>query len=194
MKKIVSAFLVSVIFISALFFLPSCTSEHPIEKFGNDLKSADSYQINIIMSDVPGFGSMSIVQKVDGNIQYTYDTTIKSETYLEEIGDDTYHYTKDENGKWKKALWDKLSTESETSFIESICSMLDPDNFEKVEGEKNKYAQKSDVNFAYCKDVVITIENNSYTIEMVSCANDSTSERFVFSEFGNIELTLPNIE
>ena len=46
--------------------------------------------------------------------------------------------------------------------------MFDPDNYDKVDGEKNKYAQKADVEIADdIKDVVITIEDDYFTIDAV---------------------------
>ena len=194
MKKALSFLIVVSLCLSMLLTATSCALfKHPIEKFNDKMEKADSYQITITMSDVPFLGTITMTTKVDGNIQYSPTTLISEEEYIETDGDVEYKYSKNELGKWvKEKVTDK--DDSEVFDEESFEELFNPKNYEKVKGEKNTYQQKDDVDFDEFKDVKITIEDDSCTIEMsVTSEGVTFNMEIVVSKIGEIELTLPEI-
>lgn len=73
----------------------------------------------------------------------------------------------------------------------TLETLFNSANYEKV--DEKTYKQKSDVSFDDFKNVVMTLEGDSCTIEMVSI-EDGYGVKFVISEVGKIELTLPTVE
>ena len=70
---------------------------------------------------------------------------------------------------------------------------FDPDNYEWVRGEKFTFQQKDDVTFEDYEDVVLTIEDNSCTIEMVTLEG-GYNVKIVISDIGEVDLTLPTVK
>ena len=170
-------------------------SKHPIEKFVSKMAQADSYQVTMTISDMPLFGTITAKIKVDGNIQYTSPILFNDEEYIETIGDTKYYYTKNDDGKWMKTQSRVEEDSSSITDVESMLDLFDPKNYEKVKGEKNAYKQKNDVTFENYENVVIYIDENSCTIEMTITSSGMTCKvKVVFSDIGEIELTLPKVE
>lgn len=194
MKKVVSLLIIVAICTSLFISLTSCASKHPIDEFKEKMERVDSCQIDLTMSDVPLFGTITMAMKFDGNIQYTPAMLFGEEEYIETVGDVEYIYTKDESGKWTKEINEVEEDDSDIYSEELIEKLFNPENYDKVEGEENTYKQKSDVSFDEYEDVKITITEDSCTIEM-----KATSEGIVFGlkmvihKLGEIELTLPEV-
>ena len=70
--------------------------------------------------------------------------------------------------------------------------LFNPENYDKVKDKDQTYKQKEDVSFDEYKDIVMTIEENSCTIEMVSI-DEGYSMKIVISKIGEIKLTLPTV-
>lgn len=191
MKKAVSLFLTLVLCMSIVLGVTSCDAKHPIEEFKSKMDAADNYQISTTMSEVPFFGTITVITKVDGNIQYSSTALFDTEEYTETVGDAVYKYTKNENGVWSKALDTDGQDNTAGTDSKTLEILFNPDNYDKV--EENTYRQKKDVSFDEFKDVVMTLEGDSCTIETVSI-EDGYGVKFVISEVGKIELTLPTVE
>ena len=184
MKKIISLALVITMCVSMLFIATSCFSKHPIEQLKEDM-DGKNYQMVVTMTGVPFFGTFTATEKVDGDIECT--KAMGETTYTETVSETIkYEYTENEDGTWSKEV-----KKEETSDDETLFDVLLPENFEKVKGEENKYRQKADVEFDEYQDVEITIEEGSYTLEMVS--EDGYATTIVISKIGEIELTLPQV-
>jgi hypothetical protein len=73
--------------------------------------------------------------------------------------------------------------------------LMNLENYEEVEGKKNVYRQKEGVEFEGFKNVTITIEKGTCTIQMIlytgGMALDAT---LVISNVGKIDLTLPKVD
>ena len=193
MKKILSLSLALILGISMLLTAVSCAGRHPIEKFKNKMEEADNYQMTITMSNVPLLGTFTMTTKIDGDIQYTPAGMFHDEEYTQTVGDVEYTYTKTEDGEWIKT---QSAVEEDTSDItndETMNDLFNPENYEKVKGEENTYQQKKDVQFDDFEDVVIIIDDNSCTLEMLS-KEEGYSMKIVISKIGEIELTLPSVE
>ena len=195
MKKTFSLSLLFALCISILLATASCSAKHPIEEFKNKMDTADSYQITMTMSNVPFIGTYTMTIKVDGNISYVPETLINEEEYAEVVGDIAYSYKKNSYGKWKKTQY---SLEDYDSLYDdqSMENLFNPEKFEKAEDKENTYyKQKKDTTFDDFEDVVITINENSCTIE-TKCTEDGITfdVKIVLSKIGEIELTLPTVE
>ncbi len=187
MKKILILLLVLLMSASTLV---SC-GKHPIEEFKEQMDSVDNYLMTMTMK-FPSVGNITVAQKIDGNIMYTPAFLTEPAKYTEVVDDVTYEYVKDDNGAWKKSIAPPVDNGLDMLFNEAF---FDPDNYEKVNGEKNSYRQKEDVAFAGASDVVITIGKNNYTLEMkLSVSGVEMETTVVLSNFGEVELTLPNVE
>lgn len=192
MKKIISTSFVLVLCLSMLLAVTSCSSAHPISEFKDKMTAAESYQMSVTMSNVPLFGTFTMTTKVDGNIQYTPAVMFNEEEYTETVGDVQYKYTKNDEGKWIKTQSEAEEDSSGITSDESMDDLFNPQNYKKVKGEKNTYKQKEDVTFDNFKDVIMTVEENSCTIEMVS--TEGYDVKLVVSKIGEIELTLPVVD
>ena len=194
MKKVVSLLLVLAMCTSLLMAFTSCSAKHPIDEFKIKMVKANSYQMVITMSDIPLFGTISLVAKVDGNIQYTPAFMFQGEQYTETDGDVKYTYTKDDDGNWTKEKGDADDDDSDFFGSEEMKEIFNSENYEKVEGKENTYKQKSDVEFDEFEDVTITIEEDSCTIEGKVTSDGMTCKMKVeISKIGEIELTLPEV-
>ena len=166
--------------------------KHPIEAFAARMAAADSAQMVMTMYDLPFFGTITMVYKHDGNIDYTSGTILSEESYTETLDNVTYEYSKGEDGKWTKTQAEQ-SDEDEGGTDEFTKLMENPDNFELVEGTENTYKQKSNIVFDEFDDVTITIEENSCTIEMMISEDLTCRCKLVISHIGEVELTLPEV-
>lgn len=195
MKKAISLLVIVTTCICMITSLTSCGAKHPIDEFLEKMERVDSCQIDITMSDVPLFGTITMATKIDGNIQYTPAVLFGEEQYIETVGDTEYVYTKGEDGKWTKSINEETEDDSSLDSEELIRELFNSENYEKVEGEENTYKQKSDVTFDEYEDVKITVNEDSCTVEM-----KATSEGIVFGlkmvihKLGEIELTLPEVD
>ena len=58
------------------------------------MKEAESYQLEMTVSDIPFIGTINMKQMVDGNVSYTSAIWFQDEQYEEKVGKDVYVYTK----------------------------------------------------------------------------------------------------
>lgn len=167
-------------------------AKHPLEKFLAKMEREENYQMTITLSDIPFFGTITIQTKQDGNISYT--SGFGEESYTETVGDDVYEYTKDSSDNWIK---EKLESDDESDstsdqLTDDFEELFNPENYDKV--EKNKYEQKSNVHFDDYDNVVITIDDDTYTIEMdMSSEGMVMHAKIVISKIGAVELVLPKV-
>ena len=190
MKKRISLLLIAVMCLSLLTTFTSCSFKHPITDFRDKVEKAGSCQIDVTMYNVPFFGTIQATSKVDGNIQYTPAILLGEEEYIETVGDVKYKYTKNNSGKWIKEI--DYDNSSDNDFLTE--ELFNPDNYEKANGEKNTYTQKSSVNFDEFEDVKIIIADDSCTLEMKIISEGMVVDaKVVISKIGKINLTLPSV-
>ena len=153
MKRIITLTMAFLICFSVTFTMTACTSDpeastpptttsvpkHPIEEFISRMRDADSAQMTMTMSDVPFLGTITMITKHDGNIEYTSGSLISDESYIETINDLRYEYTKNDDGKWIKSLITEDESEDDSNDLTTLFE--NPENFEKVEGKENTYKQ-----------------------------------------------------
>jgi len=193
-QKIIIAAVAALLCIATVVGIILWSSLHPIEKFALKIARKQSFQVDIALSGVPLFGTVTFACEVDGNIQHIPDGSFVPEVYLETVDNKQYTYSKDENGKWVKAEGGE-SMFGNIKDNEMLRELINPDNYEPVEGQKNTYRQKADVVFDGCRNVVLKIEKNSCIIEMTTLSGSMAFDTvMVISNIGKVNITLPDVE
>lgn len=196
-KKIIIAVVAAVLCFATVFVVVTCSSVHPLTRFGIKLLRKQNFQMDIVLSGIPIFGSVAIGCEIDGNVQHIPQGTFISESYVETVDGKQYVYSKDESGAWRKTE-SEIGEDGLFSAIqdnELLQKLVDPDNYESVEGKKNVFRQKEGVEFENCKDIVITLEKDSCTIEMILYTSGMALDALiVISNIGKINLTLPQVD
>ena len=166
-------------------------AKHPIAKFFAKMEKEENYQLNITMSDIPFFGTITMVAKYDGNVSYS--SGFGEESYTERVGNVVYEYTKNSSDKWIKEK--QTSEDGDDDLTDDMFTaeeLFNPKNYKKV--EKNKYEQKDDVDFDNYDNVVITIDNDTCMIEMDMSSDGMVMHaKIVISKIGEVELVLPQV-
>lgn len=190
-QKIILAAVAALLCIATVLLIVFSSTQHPLEKFAAKMVRKQSFQMDVVLSGIPFFGTVALTYEMDGNIQHIPAGSFTSESYIEMVGDKQYQYTKDDTGKWTKKEGDNNLLAS-IQDNEALKQLLDVDNYEEVEGKKNVYRQKADVVFENCRDVTITLEDNSCIIEMVTLTDGMALDTLiVISNVGKVNLTLP---
>ncbi len=190
-KKIIIAAIAAVLCIATVLLVVFCSAQSPLERFAAKIARKQNLQMDVVLSGIPLFGSVTFTYEVDGNVQHIPDGSFVAEAYIETVGDKQYQYTKDENGKWMKeeAANDVLSGIQDNELFKQLVNF---ENYEPVEGKRNVYRQKADVVFESCKDVIISIEKDTCTIEMILYTGGMALDTvIVISNIGKMNLTLP---
>ena len=185
----IAAILCLAIVLVAVLYKPM----HPIEKFAYKLMAKKNFEMQVSLYGIPLFGSIAFVVEMDGNVTHIPDLYFVEECYVEKVGDETFNYTKDESGKWVKTKNDDDSV-SDLLDEDALKELIDHNNYELVEGTKNVYRQKESVQFENFKNVTITLEKDSCTIEMISYMEGMALEtQIVISKIGQVDITLPKV-
>jgi len=166
---------------------------HPIEKFAYKLMKKQNFQMEVFISGIPLFGSIAFAVETDGNITHIPDLYLAEECYIEKVGNETFKYTKDEKGNWIKG---KEEEDSVLDFLseDDLKELINPDNYDLVEGTENVYRQKADVQFEKFKNITITLEDDSCKIEMIAYMEGMALEtQIVISKIGGVNLKLPEV-
>lgn len=167
MKKIIS--IVSTLCLTlACLFISACTpTQHPIDAFKEKMKSAQNYQMDMTIKDMPFFGTLTITAKIDGNKSVTLGVLGSSDVYTETVDGITYEYAQDEEGNWTKEVKESGDTsESEMFDDEQMNALFTGANYTKVNDEENTYKLNEDVSIEDATDVTMTVSDTSCTIKM----------------------------
>ena len=195
-KKIIFSAIAAVLLIAIIVGIVLWSSVHPLEKFALKIARKQNFQMDIVLSGIPIFGAVALTCEVDGNIQHIPAANFISESYIETVGDKRYTYTKDDTGKWTKTESDVDEDDLFGNLQESEAfqELMNLENYEEVEGKKNVYRQKEDVAFDGFKNVTITLEKGTCTIEMILYTSGMALDTvIVISNIGQMDLTLPKV-
>jgi hypothetical protein len=195
-KKIILAVVAAVLLIAIIVGIVLWSSMHPLEKFALKIAREQNFQMDVILSGIPIFGAVALTCEVDGNVQHIPAANFISESYIETVGDKQYTYSKDSNGKWTKteSALDADNLLPGIQDSEMFKNLINLENYEEVEGKKNVYRQKEGVEFDGCKNVTITLEKGSCTIEMILYTGGMALDAvLVISNIGKMDLTLPRV-
>ena len=166
-------------------------SKNSLEKLEEKLTKKKNFQMDIVFSNIPLFGSVSMTCETDGNIQHIPETSFFAETYIETVGEKQYSYVKNDFGKWEKSEGVQIAF-SALQDGDVLAELMNADNYEPVKNEKNVYRQKAGVTFEYFQDVTITVEKDSCTVKMITLAGTMTLEtHVVISNIGKVNVRLP---
>ena len=193
-KKIIIAAVAAVLCIAIVVGIVVWSSMHPLEKFALKIMRKQNFQMDVVLSGIPIFGSVALTCEVDGNVQHIPDATFISEQYIETVDGKLYTYTKSDDEKWTKAESDADGMLSNLQNSEMLKELINLDNYEEVEGKKNVYRQKEGVEFEDFKNVTITLEKDTCTIEMILYTSGMALDTLiVISNIGQMNLTLPKV-
>jgi hypothetical protein len=180
----------------------------PLEKFVSKIAKKQNFQMQVSAYGIPLLTSLDFVIEMDGNVTHIPDIYyIIEESYIEKVGDETFKYTKDENGKWVKTKEEDNDNDDATlNFLgeNDLKELINPNNYELVEGKENVYRQKANVQFEKFKDITITLEDDSCKIEMITYIEEITvfgftltdialETQIVISKIGQVDITLPKV-
>lgn len=193
--KIIIAVVAAVLCIATILSIVIVSnSMHPLEKFALKILRKQNFQMDVVLSGIPIFGSVALTCEVDGNVMHIPNATFVSEQYVETVGDKCYTYTKDNNEKWTKAETDGNSIFANLQDNELVKELINLDNYEEVEGEKNVYRQKEGVELENFKNVTITLEKDICTIQTILYTDGMALDTvIVISNIGKMDVTLPRV-
>ena len=191
-KTIIIAAVAIVVCVAAVLSITLINnSKNSLEKLEEKLTKKKNFQMDIVFSDIPLFGSISMTCETDGNIQHIPETSFFAETYIETVGEKQYSYVKNDFGRWEKSEGVQIAF-STLQDGDVLAELMNADNYEPVKNEKNVYRQKADVTFEYFQDVTITVEKDSCTVKMITLAGTMTLEtHVVISNIGKVNVRLP---
>ena len=195
-KKIIFSAIAAVLLIAIIVGIVLWSSVHPLEKFALKIARKQNFQMDIVLSGIPIFGAVALTCEVDGNIQHIPAANFISESYIETVGDKRYTYTKDDTGKWTKTESDVDEDDlfGNLQENEAFQELMNLENYEELEGKKNVYRQKEGVAFDGFKNVTITLEKGTCTIEMILYTSGMALDTvIVISNIGKMDLTLPKV-
>lgn len=178
---------VCVLLIAVCMVLVSCNSTDKIDDFREKLEDADSCEVVVTM-DVPLFGEITMISKMDGNKTWTSSFMGNPETYTETNGGMTTTYTKTDFG-WEKTV--EASGEEENSSF----ALLDSNNFEYSNKEK-AYVLKDGASVEFDGIVFtsakLTIGKDSGKIEATAINEGMTMNVTIeFKNIGSTTVELP---
>ena len=195
--RILIAAVAAVLLIATVVGIVLWSSVHPIERFALKIARKQNFQMDIVLSGVPLFGSVALTCEVDGNIQHIPQGAFISESYIETVGDKRYTYSKDDTGKWTKTEKDIGENDlfGNLQDNEMLKKLITPENYEKVEGKKNVYRQKEGVEFEGFQNVTITIGKGTCTIQMILYTDNGMAldTVVVISNIGKMDVALPRV-
>ena len=193
MKRVILTCLAAILCLSALLSTTGCSMLfNPIDSFAEELENAESYEI-VMLIEIEGI-RIVMTEKVDGNITYTtYSNDMYPAEYTKTVDDYEIVYTEAKDGCWIKSITDGDDEEDEDSWLDD--DIWDSENYEKVEGEKNTYRQKSDVIFEHLEDVVLTVNDGTVMFKAkVYYEGASADMKVTISKLNEIELELPSAD
>ena len=195
-KKIILAIVAAVLCVATVLSIVIVNaSMNPLEKFALKIMKKQNFQMDIVLSGIPIFGAVALTCEVDGNVQHIPAANFISESYIEKVGDKQYTYAKDSNGKWTKTEGEASDMLSGIQSNDLLKDLMNLENYEEVEGKKNVYRQKEDVTFESFKNITITLEKDSCTIEMILYTGGMALDAvIVISNIGKMDVTLPSVD
>ena len=195
-KKIILAIVAAVLCVATVLSIVIVNASiHPLEKFALKIMKKQNFQMDIVLSGIPIFGAVALTCEVDGDVQHIPAANFISESYIEKVGDKQYTYAKDSNGKWTKTESEASDMISGIQSNDMLKDLMNLENYEEVEGKKNVYRQKEDVTFESFKNVTITLEKDSCTIETILYTGGMALDTvIVISNIGKMNVTLPSVD
>ena len=188
----------------SLLTFSACSKEGKLTEFKQKLLEENNYQITLTIEDFPILGKIRDDKKIDGNISYGRDELVVGDMrYIEETDVEKYFYKK-YYGKWQKVLLtEENKSFSELDYIQdSIDILFNQNNYEKI--KKNVFELKKgvgynilgpqDENDYFIESAVVTVNEDSCVFEIEAYMSSIYYKMtVVFSEIGNINLTLPEV-
>ena len=185
---------------ASAFAFAGCSGTHLLEDFKERLEEKQNYEVEMSVTGVPLLDELAITFSVDENVKHFSETLLTNEIYVETLDGKSYVYTKSLLGdEWEKAEMDALSVDlSDFSDIlseDAVESLLDIRNYDISVDDELVLTQKEDVEFDFCKDVVLTVSSDSCSFELtVEFLEVECTATVVISNIGKVNLSLPAVD
>ena len=203
MKKIISLILMLTIACTSVFAFTGCSGKSPLETFKDTLLEKENYEVELTIN-VPLLGAQSFSLAVDGNLKYFGESSISKAMYFEETEDGKFYlYTVDEKNKnkWDKTEVDGLPVDMDAIddilSDESVSKLLDISNYAVSIDDEFVFTQREDVEFDFCKDVVLTVARDLSTCSCefsVEFLGVECTASVVISNIGEVKLSTPKVK
>jgi len=196
MKKALGLFVLTL-----LIILTGCSDPgeklNDLEKALDAMDSAESYRMDMTMNNIPLFGTMSLVLKVDGDISYM-SNPFGEPVYTKTIDGVEYEYVLNENDVLELSdtpmdMEDADETEDYLSDIEAVDFEQDEENDLVWTYTLERMYLNADET-EYMSDIVITLDDDGMIDSMTFTlySDDFSSDiEIEFSGINNTTLTVP---
>jgi len=196
MKKALGLFVLTL-----LFVLTGCSEPgeklNDLEKALESMDSAESYRMDMTMNNIPLFGTMSLVLKVDGDISYM-SNPFGDPVYTKTIDGVEYEYVLNENDVLELSdtpmdMEDADETEDYLSDIEAVDFEQDEENDLVWTYTLERMYLNADET-EYMSDIVITLDDDGMIDSMTFTlySDDFSSDiEIEFSGINNTTVTVP---
>lgn len=170
-------------------------TEDNLELALTKMNQLDSYQLELVMNDVPIFGTITLVQKFDGDLM-SLDNQLVDVQYSKIIEGETYKYI----------LENEVYTLSETPMESSgltdnamLLNEINPSDFIETSTGYSLNITRVDLNdegTEYMSDIIITLTDDGYINQLSFQVHDGDLEisaSITFSEYNNVTITVPGV-
>lgn len=178
------------------FTLSGCSqldNESEIEKALNHMENIESYRMDITMYDLPIFGTMSVVFKIDGDMRYHSSPLFDEGTYSKIVEGKEYEYIQIDGVYTLSDVPEETDDQEATSYTED----LNPELFEKNDNDEWVYPETvytNDEETEYMDNIIITLNDDGYikTMTYTMYSDDMAIDcEIALSGYGSTTVELP---
>lgn len=202
MKKIIALILMLTLASTSVFAFTGCSGMSPLESFKKSLEEKGNYEAELKITGIPLLGDFDITLSVDGNLKHFSESLLTKEMYIEETEDGkTYVYTKNEKNKNK---WDVIETASlpvdmeDVSDVlseETVSELLNISNYDVSIEDEFVFTQREDVEFDFCRDVVLTVSGDSCSCKLtIEFLGVECTASVVIGNIGKVKIETPKVK
>ncbi|MFH5881320.1 hypothetical protein [Liberiplasma polymorphum] len=188
MKKLLVLF-------TLMFVITLSGCQNKLEKAFNTMEEVESYRMDMTISNVPLFGTLTFTFKVDGDLSYTSNPLGGEGTYTKTVDGEEYDYILQTNGTY---VLSDTPNETNDELNSILLDDLNYDDFEETSKGVWELTKEriylNDEETEYMKDVVIILNADGYidtiTFSMVSDGMNVDVEIDI-SGYNNTTVQLP---
>lgn len=166
-----------------------------LDSFAEKMEETKNCTIDMKMTDIPLFGTMTMSMEIDDNVTHTLESLFSDETYEEEVNGKTYTYVKDEDGNWTKTE-SEIEPDDGTPSEDEMASFLKEENFKltKEENGVKYYTQKEGADLEGLVDATVELAKDYVIIKGSMTESGMTmGVEYKISKIGTTKVTLPKV-
>ncbi len=167
--------------VALLFLLSGCNSnenENELEKALNNLENAESLSIDMTIYDLPFFGTMSLVEKNDGDLRFS-SNPLSDPTYSKMIDGEEYEYVLSDDNIL--VLSDTPVDVEDDSSNDSFTDKLVAEDFDEEDGVwvykgGNIYLDEEETEYMNDIEIVLDSDGEFGTMTFVVYTDEMTTD------------------